>query len=192
MKITHFKNLALGTSTYKCYEWPSASWFLIWLCGLLEMRSEVVGSLMTPKWSYHQIIHITLKVPKHSCLLGQHCQISWNGCCVGSTRSQGQVRWDWWCDCDWIWSGMVRGQLVEIGMSHQIWWNILREHNWGVPSAHINFIYYVTYIVEYLLMLGGYVHTGAYTILYLHVWELLFPWSVWECLELHLGSPGWK
>jgi len=40
---------------------------------------------------------------------------------------------------------MVRGQLVEIGTSHQIRWNILREHNWGVPSAHIKFIYYVTY-----------------------------------------------
>ena len=36
--------------------------------------------------------------------------------------------------------------MVEIGASHQIWWNILREHNWGVPSAHIKFIYYVTYI----------------------------------------------
>ena len=42
---------------------------------------------------------------------------------------------------------MVRGQLVEIGASHQIWWNILREHNQGVPSVHINFIYYVTYII---------------------------------------------
>jgi len=39
--------------------------------------------------------------------------------------------------------------LVEIGASHQIWWNILREHNWGVPSVHMMFIYYVTYIVEY-------------------------------------------
>jgi len=57
-------------------------------------------------------------------------------------------------DCDWIQSGPVRGQLVEIGMSHQIWWNILREHNWGVPSAHIRFIYYVTYILEYLLCYG--------------------------------------
>jgi len=36
--------------------------------------------------------------------------------------------------------------LVEIGMSHQIRWNILREHNWGVPSAHINFIYVLCYI----------------------------------------------
>ena len=60
---------------------------------------------------------------------------------------------------------MVRGQLVEIGVSHQIWWNILREHNWGVPSAHIKFIYYVTYILEYLIMLQGHVCTGAYTIL---------------------------
>jgi len=50
---------------------------------------------------------------------------------------------------------MVRGQLVEIGASHQIRWNILREHNWGAPSAHINFIYYVTYIVQYLIMLWG-------------------------------------
>ena len=49
-------------------------------------------------------------------------------------------------DHDQIRSGTVRGWLVEIGASHQIWWNILREHNWGVPSAHIRFIYYVTYI----------------------------------------------
>jgi len=27
-----------------------------------------------------------------------------------------------------------RGQLVEIDVSHQIRWNILREHNWGVPQ----------------------------------------------------------
>jgi len=60
---------------------------------------------------------------------------------------------------------MVREWLVEIGASHQIWWNILREHNWGVPSAHIKYIYYVTYILEYLIMLWGHVHTGAYTIL---------------------------
>jgi len=60
---------------------------------------------------------------------------------------------------------MVRGWLVEIGMSHQIRWKILREHNWGVPSAHINFIYYVTYIVQYLIVLQGHMHTGAYTIL---------------------------
>ena len=60
---------------------------------------------------------------------------------------------------------MVRGWLVEIGASHQIWWNILREDNWGVPSAHIMFIYYVTYILECLIMLWGRMHTGAYTIL---------------------------
>jgi len=59
--------------------------------------------------------------------------------------------------------------LVEIGASHQIWWDILKEHNWGVLSVHINFIYYVTYIVEYLIVLRGHVHTGMYTILYLHV-----------------------
>jgi len=50
---------------------------------------------------------------------------------------QGHLRWDWW---GWSWSGMIRngrGWLVEIGASHQIRWNILREHNWGVPSAHI-------------------------------------------------------
>jgi len=95
-------------------------------------------------------------------VLGQHHQISQNGCCAGSTRIQGQVRWD---DCDHIQSGMIRGQLVEISASHQIWWNILREYNWGVPSAHIKFIYYVTYILEYLIMLQGRVHTGTYTIL---------------------------
>jgi len=73
--------------------------------------------------------------------VGQHHQISQNRHRAGSTRIQGQVRWDWWCDCNQIQSGMVRGQLVEIATSHQIWWNILREHNWGVPSVHINFIY---------------------------------------------------
>ena len=125
-------------------------------------------------------------------LLGQHHWISQNGHCAGSTSIQGWVRWDWWCDCDQIQSGMVRGWLVEIGASHQIWWNILREHNWGVPSAHINFIYYVTDIVEYLIMLQGHMHTGTYTILYLHAWELLFPWSVWEHLKLCLGSTGQK
>ena len=36
------------------------------------------------------------------------CWISRNRHYAGSTRSQGQVRWDWWCDCDWIQSGMVR------------------------------------------------------------------------------------
>ena len=45
--------------------------------------------------------------------------------------------------------------LVEIGTSHQIRWNILREHNWGVPSAHIMFIYYVTYVIHYFIMLWG-------------------------------------
>ena len=100
-----------------------------------------------------------------SSLLGQHHQISQNGRCAGSTRIQGWVRWDWWGDHDHIRSRMVRGQLVEIGASHQIWWNILREHNWCVPSAHIKFIYYVTYILECLIMLQGCVHTGAYTIL---------------------------
>jgi len=64
---------------------------------------------------------------------------------------------------------MVRGWLVEIGTSHHIRWNILREHNWGVPSAHINFIYCVTYIVEYLIVPQGCTCTGMYTILYLHV-----------------------
>jgi len=65
-------------------------------------------------------------------------------------------------------SNMIRGQLVEIGVSHQIRWNILREHNWGVPSVHIKFIYYVTYIVQYLIMLCGHACTGMYTILKLH------------------------
>jgi len=43
--------------------------------------------------------------------------------------------------------------LVEIGASYQIRWNILREHNWGVPSAHIKFIYYVTCVIHYLIVL---------------------------------------
>jgi len=125
-------------------------------------------------------------------LLGQHHCISQNRCCAGSTRSQDQVRWDM---IVWSWSGTIRnskGWLVEIGMSHQIRWNILREHNWGFPSVHIKFIYYVTYIVQYLIVLWGHTHTGTYTILYLHVWELLFPWSLWEHLESCLGSTRWK
>jgi len=75
-------------------------------------------------------------------------------------------------DHDQVWSGTVRGQLVEIGMSHQIRWNTLREHNRGVPSAHIMFIYYDTYIVHYLIMLQGCVHTDAYTIPKLHTFWL--------------------
>jgi len=62
-----------------------------------------------------------------------------------------------------------RGWLFEIGVSYQIWWNILREHNWGIPSAHIKFIYYNTYVIHYLIMLWGHALTGAYTILKLHV-----------------------
>ena len=58
--------------------------------------------------------------------------------------------------------------MVEIGTSHQIRWNTLREHNWGVPSAHINFIYYVTYVIPYLIMLWGHMCTDAYTILKLN------------------------
>jgi len=87
----------------------------------------------------------------------------WASCGLYKNSGSGEIRL--MGDCDWIQSGMVRGQLVEIGMSHQIWWNILREHNWGVPSAHIMFIYYVTYILEYLIMLWGCAHTGMYTIL---------------------------
>jgi len=33
----------------------------------------------------------------------------------------------------------------------------------GVPSAHINFIYYVTYVIQYLIVLQGCMHTGTYT-----------------------------
>ena len=50
--------------------------------------------------------------------------------------------------------------MVEIGTLHQIRWNILREYNWGVPSPHIMFIYYVTYVIHYLIMLQGCMHTG--------------------------------
>ena len=62
--------------------------------------------------------------------------------------------------------------MVEIGASHQIRWNLIREHNWSVPSAHIKFIYYDIYVIHYLIMLWGHVHTaytGMYTILKLHV-----------------------
>jgi len=51
-------------------------------------------------------------------------------------------------------AGMVRGWLVEIGTSHQIRWNILREHNWGVPSAHnllldCSFLCLCTFLLPY-------------------------------------------
>jgi len=120
-----------------------------WLDGMMGMKTKGPRDVDNVSWA----------------LLGQHHQISQNGCRVGSTRIQGQMRWDWWGDHDQIRSGTVRGQLVEMGMSHQIWWNIIREHNWGVPSAHIMFIYYVTYILECLIMLWGHMHTGMYTIL---------------------------
>ena len=77
-----------------------------------------------------------------STLLGQHCWISQNGCCVGSTRSQGWVRWDWWCDHDQIQSGIVRGRLVEIGMSHQIWWNITTVRKTLKLNSLFFFIYF--------------------------------------------------
>jgi len=63
---------------------------------------------------------------------------------------------------------MVRGQLVEIGASHQIRGNILRVHNWGVPSVHIKFVYYVTDIVQYLIMLQGYVQVCTQYYNYMH------------------------
>jgi len=126
--------------------WPHLNMSLIWGVVIPSPAKSLATSLMVT-------------------LLGQHCRISWNGCHAGSTRIQGQVRWDWWGDCDWIQSGTIRGWLVEIGASHQIWWNILREHNWGVPSAPIKFIYYVTYILEYLIMLWGCAHTDVYKIL---------------------------
>jgi len=87
----------------------------------------------------------------------------WASCGLYKNSGSGEMRL-----MGWLWLDMIRngkGQLVEIGMSHQIWWNILREHNWGVPSAHINFIYYVTCILECLIMLRGHARTGAYTIL---------------------------
>jgi len=87
----------------------------------------------------------------------------WASC--GLYKNSGSSEMRLMGDHDQIWSGMVRRRLVEIGASHQIWWNILREHNWGVPSAHIKFIYYVIYILEYLIVLWGHVHTGTYTIL---------------------------
>jgi len=62
---------------------------------------------------------------------------------------------------DQEWKG---GRLVEIGVSHQIWWNILREHNWGVPLSSY-YVYILCYIyLECLIVLWGHVPTGAYTI----------------------------
>jgi len=92
-----------------------------------------------------QVIRIHHLVPLTQPLLGQHHRISQNRCCVGSTRIQGWVRWDWWGNCDQTWSGTVRGVVVEIGASHQIQWNILREHNWGVPSSSY-YVYILCYI----------------------------------------------
>ena len=92
----------------------------------------------------------------------------------------------------WSWSVMISNGKGVVGWDRCISPNILREHNWGVPSAHIKFIYYVTYILEYLIMLWGHMCPGMYTILYLHMWELLFLWLVWEHLESHLGSTGQK
>jgi len=80
----------------------------------------------------------------------------WASCRLYKNSGSGEMRL----------MGVIRngkGVVGEIGASHQIWWNILREHNWGVPSAHIMFIYYVTYILECLIMLQGHTHTGAYT-----------------------------
>jgi len=80
-----------------------------------------------------------------------------------------------------------KGQLVEIGVSHQIRWNILREYNWGVPSVHINFIYYVTYVIHYLIMLQGRTRTGAY---YMHENYNSHNQSesVWSCVWALLGG----
>ena len=86
-----------------------------------------------------------------------------------------------------IGSGTVRGQLVEIGMSHQIWWNILREHNWGVPSAHINFIYYVTDIVEYLIMLWG-CHVQVHTQYYIYMHEKYYSHDQSESILSHVWA----
>ena len=77
--------------------------------------------------------------------------LKWASCGLYKKSGLGEMRYD-----GVIMISMIRnseGQLVEIGTSHQLWWNILREHNWGVPSVHIMFIYYVTYIIEYLIML---------------------------------------
>jgi len=95
-------------------------------------------------------------------------------------------------DRDRIRSGTVRERLVEIGTSHQTWWNILREHNWGVPSAHIRFIYYVTYILECLIVLQGQAcvqaHTQYYNCMrenyYSHSWSE----SVWSRVWALLGG----
>ena len=77
----------------------------------------------------------------------------WVSCGLYKKSGSGEIRFDGVImirnDQEWL------GWLVEISMSHQIRWDILREHNWGVPSVHIKFIYYVTYIVQYLIVLQG-------------------------------------
>jgi len=45
-------------------------------------------------------------------LLRQHCWIPQNGCCVGSKRSQGWVRWDLMV---WLWSDMIRNGKGAVG-----------------------------------------------------------------------------
>ena len=120
------KLTSLAVSNANCSSPSSLTYELLWFCfhGSFPFR---------PFWGVFSISEAGEFVSGNNCigflLLGQHHRISQNGHHVGSTRIQGWMRWDWWDDCDWIWSGMVRGWLVEIGMSHQIWWNILREHN---------------------------------------------------------------
>jgi len=127
-------------------------------------------------WSFHSCIEQQLPLFFHP--FQSHQWRLWCLSCVRATPSKipkqvscrlyknsgsGEMRF-----MGWLWSDTIRngkGWLVEIGASHQIWWNILREHNWGVPSAHIKFIYYVTYILECLIVLRGRVRTGVYTIL---------------------------
>jgi len=54
----------------------------------------------------------------------------WVSCRLYKNSGSGEMRL--MGDHDRIQSGTISGQLVKIGASHQIWWNILREHNWGV------------------------------------------------------------
>jgi len=86
---------------------------------------------------------------------------------------------------------MVRGQLVEIGTSHQYWWNILREHNWSVPSAHIRFnILCYIYFRMFDCAMGMHTYRCIHNTIIACV-RIIIPHgrseSVWSCVWALLG-----
>ena len=68
----------------------------------------------------------------------------------------------------WLWLDMIRNSKGVVGWDRRISQNMVeypKRTQLGCPPAHIKFIYYVTYILEYLIMLRGCMRTGMYTIL---------------------------